>query len=176
VCAVAAATLACGRPPGGALQNGCEAVTYGLVAATSAASLAGGFDVTMVATGGDSAGRGTTGHIDLTRSSRPDAALVGMADVPLGAVGALRLGELATSTDSAPGVLVLQSGRERPTILLRFGSEANATGVARFDGGYTVLEVLRLDEQGFSGSWRSGVTGNDATGHFCARRRENQAS
>jgi hypothetical protein len=159
-------------PPGGAVPDPCHLVTYALDAGASARDLAGAFAVTLVAASGDSAGRTTTGRLDLSPGSRPDAVLIGAADLAVESVGAVRLGDLAASADSAPGVLVMQSGGDRPTILLRLGSEANAVGVIRFDGGYTVLEVLRIDENGFAGSWRSGVTSNTATGHFCAQRIE----
>ena len=169
------AVLGC-APRGGAVPDGCQPVAYALQAGTSARDLTGSHAVTLIATAGDSAGRATTGRLDLSQGSRPDAVLVGGGELALEAVGALRLGDLATSADSAPGVLVMQSGADRPTILLRLGSEANAAGVVRFDGGYTVLEVLRVDAGGFAGSWRSGVSSDAATGHFCARRRGGASS
>jgi len=163
--------FACARPPGGDIRAACASVTYTLDAGTSAADFSGRFAVTMVATTGDSSGNTAAGRLELVERARPDAPLVGTMDVPVETVDALRLGSLTTSADSAPGVLLLRSGEERPTILLRLGSEANAAGVIRFDGGYTVLEVLRVDEQGFAGSWRSGAgSGPERGGHFCAIR------
>lgn len=138
--------------------------------------MVGTFGVTLIATSGDSAGRAVVGRLDLAATSREDAALVGSTDLSVEAVAALRLGDLTGAVDSAPGVAVFESGGDRPNILLRLGSEANAAGVVRFDGGYTVLEVLRMDDSGFRGSWRSGVTANSATGYFCALRIGNQDS
>jgi hypothetical protein len=169
--AVIILAFGCAPRPNG-LADECQSVTYGLQAGSSVDQLVGSFAVRMVATSGDSAGRVVAGQLTLVRSDRSDAPVIGAADLAVEVVGALRLGDLAANNETAPGVLVLREGNERPTILLRLGSEANAEGVVRFDGGYTVLDVQRLDAQGFQGSWRSGITANVASGHFCAYRSE----
>ncbi len=67
----------------------------------------------------------------------------------------------------APGVLVIESpGR----VMLRLGSEANRTGVRRYDGAYTALQVQQVTDKGFAGSWQSGVAAEQSGGHFCAKR------
>ena len=98
--------------------------------------------------------------------------LFGTTDVDVEAVGAVRVGDLSSADPAAPGVLVIEddSGR-RPNILLRFGSEANRQDVVRFDGGFMVLEVRELRDDGFRGTWNSGVAGVQTRGHFCAERR-----
>ena len=167
------ALLGCARPAANSAADGCGPVTYALDREASAERMVGTFRVTLVATSGDSVGRVVAGRLDLRATSREDVALVGEAELPVETVGALRLGDLAGSDEAAPGVVVLHGGTDRPSILLRLGSEANRAGVQRFDGGYTALEVLRMDQSGFSGSWRSGITSNSATGHFCALRTGN---
>jgi hypothetical protein len=68
---------------------------------------------------------------------------------------------------ASPGVLVIQSpGR----VMLRIGSEANRRGVRRFDGAYTVLRVQQSTDQGFAGTWQSGLGVDQSSGHFCANR------
>jgi hypothetical protein len=55
-------------------------------------------------------------------------------------------------------------------LLLRVGSEANRRGMRRFDGAYTVLQVQQITEEGFAGTWRSGVNMEQSGGHYCAKR------
>ena len=98
--------------------------------------------------------------------------LFGSADVKVEAVGAVRVGDLSSADPAAPGVLVIEGGAgQLPSILLRFGSEANRRDRVRFDGGFLVLEARELRRNGFSGSWTSGVQGVQSRGHFCAERR-----
>ena len=70
------------------------------------------------------------------------APLYGFTDVDIKAVGAYRVGSLASEDPQAPGVLVLEGNYagER-SILLRLGSIANQRDLRRYDGAYTVLEV-----------------------------------
>ena len=98
--------------------------------------------------------------------------LFGTADVDVETVGAVRVGDLSSADPAAPGVLVIEGGADgRPSILLRFGSEANRRDRVRYDGGFMVLEVREIRENGFSGTWTSGVQGVRTRGHFCAERR-----
>ena len=98
--------------------------------------------------------------------------LFGTADVDVEAVGAVRVGDLTSADPAAPGVLVIEDDTDRrPNILLRFGSEANRRDVVRFDGGFMVLEVRELGENGFRGTWTSGVPAVRTRGHFCAEQR-----
>ena len=97
--------------------------------------------------------------------------LYGMAEVDLGAVGAHRVGDIASDAPEAPGVLVLESNRAGArNILLRLGSAANRRDTMLYDGAYTVLEVRKISADGFSGSWRSGSNSTRADGYFCAVR------
>lgn len=91
----------------------------------------------------------------------------GTADIDLEVVGGLRLGDLSSTDPTMPGVGAYQ----RPgDITLRLGSETNRRGVVRFDGGFMALRVREVTPDGFRGTWASGVTGQDATGYFCATR------
>ncbi|MYA32642.1 MAG: hypothetical protein F4164_11830 [Gemmatimonadales bacterium] len=97
--------------------------------------------------------------------------LFGTADIDVEAVGAVRVGDLSSADPAAPGVLVIEGGGGRqPSILLRFGSDANRRDRVRFDGSFLVLEVRELGHNGFSGIWTSGVPGMETRGHFCAER------
>jgi len=166
------ALAGCARPGAQPAATSCEPTAYSLTAGTSAAALAGEFSLQLFATAGDSTGRSAGGRLALRPALRTDAVLVGTSDVALGAVGALLLGPLDAVADSMPGVLVFESPGARPGILLRFGSGSNALGIVQIEGGYTVLQVHRIDAAGFQGAWRSGtgMGGDLATGHFCAHR------
>lgn len=162
-----------------------------LAAGVHAEALAGQFRLTLVAADGPRAGASVGGDLALTAtdsanrvvkmsgtSPRADAVrpLLGTAAIALEDVGAVRLGDLASSDPSRPGVVVLErriasaSDSLPSEITLRFGSEANATEVQRFDGGFTALYVQDAHAGGFRGSWSSGVRSPTARGHFCAVR------
>lgn len=97
--------------------------------------------------------------------------LFGTTDVGVEVVGTLRVGDLSSADPAAPGVLVIESETTRgPSILLRFGSDANRRDMVRFDGGFTVLELNEIRDDGFSGTWNSGAQGPRAAGYFCAER------
>ena len=138
----------------------------------SAASLVGEYALVMVASAGEAEGRKAEGPLALRSTTRSDAALVGTTGIPVETVGAHRLGSLDATGDSAPGVAAFLGSGDPPSVLLRLGSEANALGVVRFDGAYTVLDVRAGTADGFAGTWRSGVTEDEASGHFCATRTE----
>jgi hypothetical protein len=104
--------------------------------------------------------------------------LVGTAELDLAAVGAVAPGGTTSTDPAAPGVLVIERVGESPhgerphaeRILLRLGASANQVEPVRFDGGYTVLRVRRIDRAGFRGEWESGAPLPQAHGHFCAVR------
>jgi hypothetical protein len=144
--------------------------------------LEGAYTVRLVATSGakrgaladgrlelmaqDSAHRamGASGEVSDTTFSYP---LYGTAEVDFAAVGATLPGTASSADPGSPGVLVIQ----RPTgVMLRFGSDANRAGMRRFDGGYTVFHVQQVTDEGFAGTWRSGVGLEESGGHFCAVR------
>ena len=83
----------------------------------------------------------------------------------------MRVGSLSSEDPASPGVLVIESETgASPSILLRLGAEANRRALVRFDGGYTVLTVVEVGVESFSGIWSSGVRGPDSEGFFCATR------
>ena len=95
--------------------------------------------------------------------------LFGNTDVKVEDVGAVRVGSLSSEDPMSPGVLVIESETgASPSILLRFGSDANRRTLVRFDGGYTVLTVVQITAESFSGTWSSGALGLDSEGFFCA--------
>jgi hypothetical protein len=147
-----------------------------------ASQLAGEFVVRLVASSGAKRGATTEGRIQLTpqdsahrRPEPPDSSssstyafpLAGTAAVDFAAVGAVVPGDAASANPESPGVLVI----ERPgKVLLRVGSEANRRDVRRFDGAFTVLRVQQVTDEGFAGTWESGVEMDRSGGHFCANR------
>jgi len=145
----------------------------------AADKLGGRYTVRMVATSG--AKRGTTAEgqmelMPLTSTSGPDSAggtggttypFHGTAELDFASVGAVVPGDPKSSDPLSPGVLVLQ----RPGgVMLRVGSEANRRDVRRFDGAFTALQVTQVTDQGFAGTWRSGLGTEESEGHFCAVR------
>ncbi|MCY3712748.1 MAG: hypothetical protein OXH02_05605 [Gemmatimonadetes bacterium] len=104
-------------------------------------------------------------------SSGSSTPLFGFTDVDPESVGAHRVGDPGSRDPSAPGVLVIErSEYGRGVITLRLGSDANRRDLVRYEGTYTTLSVNRIDEGGFSGSWRSGggMGFTVTTGYFCA--------
>jgi hypothetical protein len=151
-------------------------------ASMDASRLAGEFVVRLVASSGTKRGATAEGRLQLTphdsahrRLKLPDGSssstytlpLSGTASVDFAAVGAVAPGDPGSADPESPGVLVI----ERPgQILLRVGSEANRRDVRRFDGAFTVLRVQQVTDEGFAGTWESGVDLDRSGGHFCANR------
>jgi hypothetical protein len=145
-----------------------------------ATGLAGRYTVRLIATSGAKEGASADGRLALMEQDeayrpvkRADGSvdttfslpLYGTAELDFASVGATTPGDAASSDPLSPGVLVIQ----RPDgVMLRLGSEANRRGVRRFDGGYTVLQVQQITDQGFAGTWRSAVGLEESGGHFCA--------
>jgi hypothetical protein len=146
----------------------------------AADGLAGQYAVRLIATSGTKEGASAHGRLSLIEQDsayrfleRSDGSvdttfsfpLYGKAEVDFAAVGATAPGDPGSLDPLSPGILVI----ERPGgIMVRVGSEANRRGVRRFDGAYTVLQVQQVTDQGFSGTWRSGVGVEESGGHFCA--------
>ncbi len=182
---LAAASLggvACGAQNAEVKPERCAPVDAVTMTGVKAEGLEGEYELVLVATGGTSAGSSVTGALRLQPNepslrsipsagggARTDASapLYGMTDVDVAEVGGLRLGEPTSSDPTRPGVLLVEGGER---IVLRIGSEANRRGVIRFDGGYFVLRVRRVDAGGFAGNWASGIVEVQAEGHFCAFR------
>jgi len=156
------------------------------VAATEAAidanRMAGEYLVRLVASSGAKRGATAQGRLQLMphdsanrRLKLPDGStsstytlpLYGTVEIDLVAVGAVAPGDPGSSDPASPGVLVIESpGR----VMLRVGSEANRRDVRRYDGAYTVLRVQQVSDDGFAGTWESGVDMDRSGGHFCADR------
>ena len=147
-----------------------------------ASRLAGKFVLHLRATSGDKQGEASGGPLELMpndsahrRLELPDGSssstytlpLYGTTAIDFAAVGAVAPGDPESSDPASPGVLVIESpGR----VLLRVGSEANRREVRRFDGAFTVLRVQQVTDDGFAGTWESGVDMDRSGGHFCATR------
>lgn len=94
--------------------------------------------------------------------------LQGTADIEIERVGAYEAGSLTSEDPAAPGALVLEDDSDEPTIILRLGSSANRTDRTAFDAAFTALTVQHVEGDGFAGSWRSGMFGDEVSGYFCA--------
>ena len=173
---------ACGGANAGQADPKACAPVASAAANLAADGLAGQYGISLIATSGAKQGASTAGRLELMAQEsayrtmeREDGSvdsaftfpLYGTAEVDFAAVGAITPGDLGSSDPLSPGVLVIQ----RPGgVMLRLGSEANRRGVRRFDGAYTVLQVQQVTDQGFAGTWRSGVGLEESGGHFCAVR------
>lgn len=146
----------------------------------AATGLEGQYTVRLIATSGAKEGASTGGRLALMEQDsayrsveRADGSvdttfsfpLYGTAEVDFASVGAVTPGDAGSTDPLSPGILVIE---RTGGVMLRVGSEANRRGVRRFDGGYTVLEVQEITDQGFAGTWRSGVGLEQSGGHFCA--------
>lgn len=150
--------------------------------AVAAEDLAGNYRLKLVATEGAKAAQSAEGTLGLQpyegslrvvtiggiRDTAASYVHYGSTDVDLEAVGAVRLGDLGSLDPLRPGVAVIE---RKGTVTLRLGSDANRRDVARFDGGFTALQVGEVLRDGFTGSWRSGVgIQRSSAGYFCAVR------
>ncbi len=177
------ATMACGARSPQVMPEACAPVeeVSGL-SRLQVDRLAGEYELTLEATTGTAAGRSTSGRLWLYPNEpemrgiraagggvRSDASapLYGASDIDVEDVGGLRLGDAMSRDPQSPGVLLLQQGEQ---LFIRVGAEANRRDLLRFDGGYFALRVREVDENGFAGSWSSGLMSASAEGHFCAVR------
>lgn len=150
--------------------------------AGAAEALAGNYRLKLVATAGSRAGEAAEGTLGLQpyegslravtiggiRDTAASYVHFGSTDVDLEAVGAVRLGHLGSLDPTRPGVVMVE---RKGSITLRLGSEANRRDVVRFDGGFTALRVGGTTQDGFTGSWSSGVgIQRSSAGYFCAVR------
>jgi hypothetical protein len=178
----AALLAACGGANAGQSDPQACSPVEAVDSSLGATGLDGEYAVRLIATSGAKRGAAAEGRLQLMAQDsayrsmeRADGSadttfsfpLYGTAEVDFAAVGATIPGDPGSSDPLSPGVLVI----ERPGgVMLRFGSEANRRGVRRFDGGYTVLQVQQVTDQGFAGTWRSAVGLEESSGHFCAAR------
>lgn len=154
----------CGARPSNPSPQDCAPVTGALPEGTDPAALVGEYDLQLVATRGTTQGTSVRGALRLLAS--PDG-LIGSASIALDSVGAHRVGDIGSEDPAAPGVLAFPRA---DMVMLRLGSEANRKDVQPFESAYTVLHVRSISQDGFAGTWESGVERIDAAGHFCARR------
>ena len=181
----AALLAACASAPRGD-QGGCRPVTGRLAATASTADLRGDFVLTMTATRGPRAGATVRGRMSL----RPqDSSLLvvaaatqplrGTAAIALEQVGATRMGDLADTSATEPGVGVYEQRpaagtQSGPTVVIRLGSASNARGAQPFDAGYTARYVKRIAGGRFAGGWSSSAgptfPPRRGEGYFCAAR------
>jgi hypothetical protein len=142
------------------VEAGAEAVT--------ADQLGGRYTVRIVATSGAKRGSSAEGRMELMpNTAAGGAAMYGTAELDFASVGAVVPGDPGSSDPLSPGVLVLEGSSG---VMLRVGSEANRKDVRRFDGAFTALQVTQVTDQGFAGTWRSGLGTEESAGHFCAVR------
>lgn len=99
--------------------------------------------------------------------------LVGTVEVDLAAVGAVAPGGTTSTDPSTLGVVVIERVGGRPVgerILIRLSTTDDQAEPVRFDGGYTVLRVRRIELGSFRGEWESGAPMPQVHGYFCAVR------
>ena len=156
----------------------CYATSEYLPANASLSDRAGQYRLTLVEVVDETSNRSALGTLTLRRQTQDldslldvSTPLYGYSDINLRSVGAYRVGDPSRQDPKTPGVLVLESDRTgQRVITLRFGSEANRRDVVRYDGAYTVLNVQKIHENGFIGSWRSGLRLSVVSGYFCAEQ------
>ena len=189
---VAAARACSPRQPAPAADTApapCTPATGPLAADATLAALGGVYHLDVVASRGARAGDSSSAELELVpapdslqappavaglRDTTTRLPLVGWTTLQPDAVGATDTGPLDAHDPTAPGVLVIERRTRKADapreILLRLGAEANRRDRVRFDGGYFVLTVQRIDDQGFAGTWASAAGPSAAGGHFCARK------
>jgi hypothetical protein len=187
--ALLAATVAwscAARSRTGSLAAGdsCRPVEGRVSAATPWDSLPGSWRLTLVATGGPRSGGSVQGTLtlraqeaSLRRVDRPGPDVVtvpvtGATDVAVEQVGAQRIGNLQSADPQRPGaaIWVSQGQDGGVSAVMRIGEEMIHSSLVRFEGAYTVLYLRQVSASGIYGGWASGVTGQEASGHFCAVR------
>lgn len=181
---VVCAAPACAHRVQNAVAPACAPVSEALPAGAPLNPMAGRFVITMVASSGRASGQTAAGYLTLRQAPAdlppPGAGartvFVGVTEVGLEVVGAMRLGDTGSENPRAPGVAVYE---QRPaagaaTVSARIGSAITgpaAPGMMPIEGAYTALFVKRIGAQGFAGDWTSGDgVGGEARGHFCAVR------
>ena len=157
-------------------KDSCMATSGRLSADETLAGQTGIYQLTLVEVVNGNDSRSVRGTLRLRKQPQgleslgsASTPLYGFTDVDIKAVGAYRVGSLASEDPQAPGVLVLEGNYAgEKSILLRLGSIANQRDLRRYDGTYAVLEVGEITTNGFAGNWRSGISGSRIEGYFCA--------
>lgn len=168
----------------------CEPADQHDVRSVNLGHITGTFAVTFVATGGPRSGESAPGRLEfrpqlpgLMHVPQSDTTIdltqpaIGRLDLALEEIGATRVGDPMSGSDTMPGVglYVVRRAGELVSVFARVGSGSNVRGPAPLDGAWFTLFVRQADEGGFAGSWRSskgmvGLVEPDAVGYFCAAR------
>lgn len=179
------ATLACaGRGRSGAAAVECRPVEGPFTTSAPWDSLAGSWQLTLVAGSGPMAGHREEGALllqaqdtALRRVDRPGATtvtvpVIGTTDIALEQVGAVRMGDVRSTDPLQPGVAIWVSRAPDGNVsaVMRIGQEAIRSNLLRFDGGYTALFLRQVSVNAIRGGWASGVSTEAVNGYFCAAR------
>jgi hypothetical protein len=146
--------------------------------------VSGSWRLTLVATAGPAAGRSVQGSLTLRaqdpaaqRVDRPGPTtvtvpVIGTTDLALEQVGAQRVGNVQSADPQRPGVAIWVSRGQDGGVsaVMRIGEEMIHSNLTRFDGAYLALYLRQVSANRIYGGWASGVTGQEAAGHFCAVR------
>lgn len=159
----------------------CTAAVGSLPQGTNVASIAGDYQLTLVATAGPRNGWKTDGTLSLdppARSSSPPTQLTGLVTVMLDSIGAVAPSRSTSAATAIPAVAVqwamAKDGVQTPQITIRLATTAASTGTRMIEGSYMALHVAAIAGDGFSGRWESAKGGMEvqpASGYFCARTR-----
>ena len=183
--ALTIATLACaGHGRSGAAAVECRPVEGPFTATAPWDSLAGTWQLTLVAGSGPMAGHREEGALwlqaqdtALRRVDRPGPTtvtvpVIGTTDIALEQVGAVRMGDVRSADPLQPGVAmwVSQTPDGSVSAVMRIGQEAIRSNLLRFDGGYTALFLRQVSVNAIRGGWASGVSTETVSGYFCAER------
>jgi hypothetical protein len=186
--ALAFATLACaGRGRSGAAAVECRPVEGPFSATAPWDSLAGTWQLTLVAESGPMTGHREEGALwlqaqdtALRRVDRPGPTtvtvpVIGTTDIALEQVGAVRMGDVRSADPLQPGISIWESRAPDGSVsaVLRIGQEAIRSNLLRIEGGYTALFLRQVSINAIRGGWASGVTTEAAKGYFCAQRASN---
>lgn len=181
---VAAACAGRGQTGAAGAGEECRPVEGRLAASAPWDSLPGSWRLTLVAASGPMARRSVQGTLTLRaldsalrRVDRPGpqtvtVPVIGATDLALEQVGAQRVGNVQSVDPQRPGVAIWVSQGQDGGVsaVMRIGEEMIHSSLVRFDGAYTALYLRQVSANGIYGGWASGVTGQEAAGHFCAVR------
>ena len=190
VTAIAGGVLAAGcHHRGHTSEAACLPVAADSGAALQVDEMPGTYTVTFVATAGSREGRQAVGRMilrpqdaGLVRVEHADTSVVvrqptiGQLDLALEEVGAARIGDPMSQSDSMPGVgfyVTQLRGGAVTAVVARVGSGANVRGLLMFDGSYFSLFVRQAGGGRIAGEWRSGtgeMNVTEARGYFCAAK------